>query len=296
MTAFMVDIRQDRLTIASDTCGYIVGAQVKPVGFASKVIAIPHLRAVLFGRGITWIGYRAAVDLMVSPQHQTIEAAAAALPAMLREITERYAAESGIEDHRELQIFEALFGGYSLRDRRAKLWGFYNYRDDYAPEEVPAGLHGTLALPPLPPEFKPPELDKLPLERRLIAGMQAQKRFAAALVTRPLRDGSTNPAAGCGKSIIGGEIIVTEATAAGVTSRSVARFADYDETAHASAAVAARVLRGDEIVDVRDGLVHVDAMIPPAGGEAAAAAASGASRAERRRAEKLARKAARRAA
>lgn len=272
MTAFVIDIRRERLAVAADTCGYVVGEVVKPLGFTSKVVSIPHLRAVLFGRGITAIGHRAGFDLMLSPTVHTIEEAAEALPAMLRVVTEEHAEANGIADHRELQVFEAVFGGYSERDRRVKLWTFYNYRDDYAPEEFPEGAIGTVIMPVLPPEFAlPPAAAALPLDKRLIAGMQAAKRYFLA-----------NCAA-----IVGGEIQVTEANAAGVACRTVARFADYEETAKASAAVAARILRGDDMPDVRDGLVAVDDLVTAGGG---------ASRAERRRAEKMARKAGRRAA
>jgi hypothetical protein len=277
MTAFVIDIRRDRLSVGSDTCGYLVGEQIKPVGFVSKVAAIPHLRAVLFGRGITAIGYRAAFDVMVSPQHQTLEAAAAALPGILRQITETYADEQGIDDHRELQVFEAVFGGYSLRDKRAKLWTYYNYRDNYEVEEFPEGAVGTVIMPVLPPEFAlPPEAARLPLDKRMIAGMHAAKRYF-----------DSN-----GAAIVGGEINVTEATAAGVACRTIGRFADYAQTATASAAVAARYLRGEDDIDVRDGMVAVGDMVTADG----SGAASGASRAERRRQEKLARKAGKRAA
>ncbi len=276
MTAFVIDIRRDKLSVAADTCGYLVGEVIKPVGFVSKVLAIPHLRAVLFGRGITAIGYRVGFDLMVSPQLQTIEAAAEALPGMLRRITEQYADEQGIEDHREIQIFEAAFGGYSERDKRAKLWTMYNYNGEYQPEEFPEGAYGTVVMPVLPAEFAlPPAAAALPLDKRMVAGMQAAKRYFEAN----------------GAAIVGGEVQITEATAAGVACRTVARFPDYAETANASAAVAARFLRGEDDIDVRDGLVAVADCITADGG-----AAPVGNRADRRRAEKLARQAGKRAA
>jgi hypothetical protein len=278
MTAFCIDIRRDRLAVAGDTMGYLVAEELKPLGFMSKVLAIPHLRAVLFGRGITAIGYRVGFDLMVSPQYQTLEAAADALPAMLRGVTEAYADENGIDDYRDHQIFEAVFAGYSLRDKRTKLWAMHNYNTEYEHAEVlPEGVYGTTIMPVLPPEFAlSPDAARLPLEKRLIAGMQAARRYC--------QSGRTPQ-----KAIIGGEIQITEVTADGVGCRTVARFPDYEQTAHASAAVASRVLRGDEEVDVRDGLVAVGDMVTAGGG---AASGGGMSRQQRRAAEKAARKAA----
>ena len=96
MTALAIDIRRERLAVGSDTAGYLIADEIAPLYYVSKVLAMPYLRAVLFGCGITAIGYKAAFDLMVSPQLLTIEAAAEALPDMLHRITEQYAAEMGI--------------------------------------------------------------------------------------------------------------------------------------------------------------------------------------------------------
>jgi hypothetical protein len=85
-------------------------------------------------------------------------------------------------------------------------------------------------------------------------------------------------------AIIGGEMQLTAVDPAGISCRTIGKFPDFEQTYHAAAAVTARLLRGDAVVDVRDGLVAVEEIVT----------APGASRAERRRAEKLDRKAAKR--
>jgi hypothetical protein len=102
MTAFVIDYRADKLAIGSDTLGYVVGADVAPVGFISKVFVLPRFKAVLFGRGICSICLKAGFELMIGAHIRTFDDAAAALPALLRQVTEDYAAEQEIDDHRSL--------------------------------------------------------------------------------------------------------------------------------------------------------------------------------------------------
>lgn len=287
MTAFVIDLRADKLVIGADTLGYAVCGNIAPLGFVNKVYAIPRLKAVLFGRGILEIGCKAAFDLMLSPHVKSFAEAVDGLPAILTQATGDYAERMEIEDAGSTQIFEACFGGWDAKARRIRLMTLYNYQD-YQPEELPAGVAGTMTMPVLPPEFQP-GVAGVPLDKRLIEGLHACRRYYEA---HPERTG--------GLSLVGGEIEKTEITRDGIAIRTIGRFSDYEQTRNAGAAVVARYLRGQMDLDVREGLVRAGEMIVADGNAEPSAAvadlASGASRAERRRAEKEARRAARRAA
>jgi hypothetical protein len=181
LTGFVIDLRKDRLTVGSDTCSYVVGATIRPAGFTSKVIQLPHLRAVLFGRGIIEIGLRGAYALMLSPEVCTIADAAEVLPLRLREITAEYAEGTGIEDHRAVHIFEAVLAGYDAAQERMRLMTLYNYEgeDGYRVDEFPPGAYGFVTMPVLPPEFAlGAEVMRLPLDKRMIAGCRRARRVS----------------------------------------------------------------------------------------------------------------------
>jgi hypothetical protein len=99
-----------------------------------------------------------------------------------------------------------------------------------------------------------------------------------------------------GGARLGGEIQAWTVTPEGISPRVIYRFPDYEATLHAGAAVAQRIIRGDEVVDVAAGLVPVGEMRAAGDDARGAASAQGVTRAERRRQERAARKAARRAA
>jgi hypothetical protein len=246
MTAYVLDLRRDRLTIGSDTCAYVVAEAVRPLGFTSKVTPIPHLRAALCGRGILAIGYEAAMTLNLSAELQTFSQAAAALPDILRRVTSRYAAHVGIGDHRDTQIFEAIFCGWDAEQQRMRLLTFYNYQGDDGygnGEDFPPGAYGAVVMPVLPPDFAlPPEAAKLSTTLRIRAGMEAARRYF-------LDNGA---------AIVGGELVTTEITPQGITQQIIGQFEDFAQTRVAAGAVAARYLRGDATADVRDGLAAAD--------------------------------------
>ena len=88
MSAFAVDFRPDRLIVAGDTLGYAPDrAEARPLGFIPKVLPLPHLRGVMFARGMQIIPVRALAYLMLSPSLFTVEAVADALPAVLQELS-----------------------------------------------------------------------------------------------------------------------------------------------------------------------------------------------------------------
>lgn len=157
-----------------------------------------------------------------------------------------------------------------------RLW-LYNSYEGYQPQDDAGGFYGhLLSMPRLADRQLPREIGRLPVDKALIAAMQAERRLFAE-----------HPEA-VGGAIIGGEIVLSEITPQAVTQRVVHRFPDYAEMRHAAAAVAGRVLR-EGPPDISAGIgrvgeaVNADELDPPAGGM---------NRQQRRAAERAGRRAA----
>jgi hypothetical protein len=276
LTAYCLNFGPREVLIAGDTLIYT--ANNEPLGFIDKVTPLPRMRAAFFSRGAHVIGVSALATLALRYDVQTFEAAAAALPAILAEVTEDAAAKYDIEDPDGLILFEGRFVGWSEAEKRMRLYQYDNY-DGYRQngDENPVGWK---ACPPLEPEHIPPGLKAQTPERICIEILKAHRRaFAARL--------------GHDKLPVGGEITLTRVTERSVDTRIIHRFEDAAEHGHAAAAVAARIARGDApAIDLNEALTPVENGIRINGGPTA----PGVSRAERRRAEKMARKTAKRAA
>jgi hypothetical protein len=277
LTAFIISRDTRRLLIASNTLAYSPDlTEPRPLGFAAKAIPIPHLRAALCSRGALQIGTSAAAHLALTPGVATYQDAIEALPEILTGLTTEYAEKQDIEAPEDLMLYEALFCGWNEATGRGEVTAFRNFeRFEPIPDD---GRRGLSAIPDLPAAYVPKALAGAPIERQLVGLMQAMRRYFA-------EHPEVNPA------LIGGEIVLTEITAQAVQSRIVHKFEDYEQCRHAAAAVWGRIGRGDLTVDVEAGVCRVDEAIEPP-----ETAVPGASRAERRRAEKLAKKAGRRAA
>jgi hypothetical protein len=151
----------------------------------------------------------------------------------------------------------------------------YNYHG-YRSEEFPEGAAGFVTMPVMPAEYLGADVVRLPIERRVIAAMQAAQKFFT-------RD--ELPA------IIGGEVQLTVIEPVGISCRSIFKFPDFEHMRHAGAAIANRIIRGGDVPDVRDGLTEARNLTGGGSSEGAPI-----SRQERRAAEKRTEKLARRAA
>lgn len=250
MTAFAIDLRRDRITIASDSLSYLPDrTEVQPLGFASKVLVLPHVKAALFSRGQFQITVNAYAQLLLLPQLRSIEDVADALPEILRNITDMYCDQMGIEDRRSLVMLDLTLCGFSAANSRMRLWRFYN-GDDYVPSpngDVPYGMYANPMPPPgLIPSFSP----RATVHQHCISMIEAIGRMFAA----------DSDYAGCR---IGGEIHATEITPHGVSQHTIATLPGCEEDGHAGAAVYARMGRGeiDPARAVREGL-HANPSAP----------------------------------
>lgn len=255
MTAYAIGLSRKKVVVASDSLAYVPDRrEVKPLGLCSKVLVIPHLNAAILSRGQYELAVRAWAALMIPLTARTLEDAAAALGDMLRSISASYCDEHDLGDYREVGLLELVFVGFSAAKNRTRLFQYRNY-DDYAMHETPGGWVGAAAFPALPDAYMP-AIAGFPNDKQLVQIVQAVGRWFEA-----------EPETNCGQRV-GGEVIVTEITPNGISSRIVHRFADYDAVRNTAAAVAGRYLRGDLSTDgvVRDGLVPVDNMVDSATG------------------------------
>jgi len=289
MTAFAVDFQRDRLVVAGDTLGYTPDrVEARPLGYIPKVIPLPHVRGVIFGRGMQAIVVRAAAYLMLSPALYTIEAAAEALPNALYEISEEYADQVGLIDWRSVGLLECVLAGWSEAEGRMRMWSFASY-ERYKPyADHGAANYGLLQFPRLPAKYAPCT-DGMTRDESLVAIIEGAGQLFA------------DPAAQMGGARVGGEVIAIEVRPHGMSQRTLYRFPDYEEMMHAGAATTGRFERGDLDVDIAAGLVPIAEAVDAATGKRVAQSVVPAndqpiSRQQRRAAERAARKAERRRA
>jgi hypothetical protein len=85
MSAFSIQSGAKRAIIAADSLAYVPDRhEVKPLGFANKVLPLPHLKAALVSRGQYELLIRVWGHLMAAPDIATIDQAAERLPGLLR--------------------------------------------------------------------------------------------------------------------------------------------------------------------------------------------------------------------
>lgn len=178
MTAFALDFRRDRIRIACDTAIYIPGAEsAVAVGFTDKMIPITRLNAVVFARGQLLLCVQAAAQLMLAIELKTLEAAAAALPALLRGLAAQYGKDQNIDDIESRNVLEFTLAGWSESEQQMKLWQFMSVRG-FAPYENQESDYGFLTVPFLPREYTPDGAD-ITIEQRLVLAMMGERDFFA---------------------------------------------------------------------------------------------------------------------
>ena len=255
MTAYAIDFRKTRAVVASDTLSYAPDRrEVVPLGFINKVLPFPHLKAVLFSRGQVQIIASVYAGLLTVPQILDLEDLVTALPASLRFATQAYAMAQGIEDPVNAGLLEVVLIGWSERHKRMRAFQFLNMRE-YIAEDA-GECYGLLSFPRLPAEYQPKAQGQA-TDRDLVRVIQAADKWF-----------TDQPELNCGMRV-GGEIVATNITPMGMSTRTIHRFADYDAVRHASAAIVQRIMRGDVDMStaVRDGLVPVDEMVDSETGE-----------------------------
>jgi hypothetical protein len=246
VTAFVLDFQRQRLAVACDTLAYLPSRDdVKPLGYVTKVNQLPHLRAVLFCRGQLQIAAWAALWIGLDPGIQTLEQAAEALPDVLADCTLKYSDEQRIDNPDDLGLCEAVLAGWSEAEQRCRLWYFLN-TDRYVAQEDGGHHYGLLTMPRLGERDMP--AGGRTGDKMLIACMHAEQMVFA------------REREAMGGVRLGGEVQKWTISRDGISQTVIHRFADYAETLHAGAAITARIKRGDEIVNVADGLVPVGDM------------------------------------
>jgi hypothetical protein len=210
MTAFAIDFQRDRATIAGDTLAYAPSrTDARPLGFISKVLPLPQIRGVLFSRGQYQVTVHAHAALSMMPQVTTIEAAAA-LPEVLNEASIAYAAQCDIHDYAEVGLAEVALCGWSDAERRMRLWQFL-CTGRYRSQDGGGRNYGLCSRPRMLDAYLPTK-PGLSVDQRLVATMQGAVRFFA-----------DNKAMMCG-AVIGGQVLATEVTRSGMSTRVIHEF------------------------------------------------------------------------
>jgi hypothetical protein len=251
VTAFAVYLARERCVVAGDTAVFLPGKPPRLVGYTSKVYPLAHVRAAVFGRGQQRIITGAAGLVALCPRLDTIEKVAEGLPDLLRLATQHYCREIGLAgDPAGFGLVEAYLAGWSVAQRRMRLWQFQNI-EDFAPRDDEAGRHyGLLALPRLPDEDMPPRGGSL--DAQLAEVMQAEQLFFEA-----------HPEWGV---LVGGEVQAWNLTRDELRQRVIHRFPDYGRP-HDGADLLKRIMTGEEPYSVAEHLVPAAEMrrLAPAG-------------------------------
>ena len=287
VSIYAIDFRPDRVTVAGDTVAYTADrTEMKPMGFVSKIIPIPTLKAAIFSRGVYGIVVMAAARLLHAPLLTDVDSTAEALPGILAECSDTFAAAAGIADWRSVALLEAVLIGWSEQENRPRIAAFSS-AEGYKIQR-PVANFGVYPFPPFPPQYAPKIADA-PTDADLVATVEAGGR---AFVD--------NAAV---KAPIGGEVIAVSIDRAGISTRTLKRYADYDRLRTAAAAVTERIKRGDLKYDMAAGLFSLAECYDSQTGKPKVADAPATvtpmperpkvPRQQRRRAEREARKAAR---
>jgi hypothetical protein len=278
VTSYSFDYRRDRFTVAADTLGYLPDQrQVKPMGFINKVRPLNHARSVVFARGQQWILAQAVAEIEADTAVDSFEAAQRHLSESLRRNAVRYAELVGI-DKRKLgttMLIEITLAGWSQTEKRTRFCQFTNYDADFVPLPNFDGQYsGPHAWPTPPDRYRPALNSDQSLDEQMISLILATDQFFRS-----------EPERNYGQRV-GGEIIRTEVTPDGISQDIIYEFADRQETAHAAAAVVARIERGDldDLAAVRDGLGDIRTILPTHVDAAAASAPVAPLNRQRRRA------------
>lgn len=229
MTAFAIDFRRDRATVQADSLAYMPDLHdVRPLGVSlNKVLTLPHLDAVLFGRGQMEIVVRAWVSLMLEPHiSKTIEQAAARLTDILWNVTVDYADEHGF-DPGGAAVLECALVGWSKAEQRMRLWQYMS-TDEYQGQDDAGQCYGVLPFPRLPDRYMP-KLPPKPSAKELSRIIFSAGRYFEA-----------HPELACGARV-GGEIVQHVLTPQGISSKVIHKFADFESMRVASAAIVNRI-------------------------------------------------------
>src|SRR3979409_94986 len=122
MTGYAIHLGRERAVIACDTAVFVPDRPPRLVGFDTKLHPLAHLRAAIFGRGMSGIFTDVTGQLSMAPQLDTIERVAEALPDFLRAATLRYCRATGIGDPAGYGLVELFLVGWSEVERRMLAW------------------------------------------------------------------------------------------------------------------------------------------------------------------------------
>lgn len=210
MTAFVFDYSPERALITSDTMASLMGDTVTECGFVGKVYSIPHLRLAICGRGPVQLVWQAYAALVGAIDLRNADEALERLPGILQDASDDYCYQAGIPNWRNTALLEVYAFAWSPSRRRVLGYGAANYKDAYALQSIPRGVHCVPDLGALRPSTNDPVA--------LMKAMQAAFGQGAADIK------------------IGGQIMQNSVSELDIGARVIGRFPDYATGADRAAA------------------------------------------------------------
>jgi hypothetical protein len=253
LTAYAVYLARERVVVASDTAAFLPDRRApRLLGHITKVLPLAHLRAAIFGRGMQMIITGAAGLVALSPNLDTIEKVAGAMPEALERATARYCLDAGIENHAAYGLVEACLAGWSETERRMRMWCWCNTEGWQPRDDDNGAQYGLVAMPRLPDTEMPPRRGSL--DAQLVAVMKAERQFFEANADWGV--------------MVGGEVQAWDITRDGLRQRVIHRFPDYGRP-HDGADLLKRIMTGEEPFNLADQLFPTSEMrrtddLPPA--------------------------------
>jgi hypothetical protein len=205
MSLFNVTVSPVRAILVTDTAAF--AGDGTPLHFTSKAFVLAHLGAVVADIGTLGVTYAFQREANHLALPRGLDDLLAAAPAILRRI---------VADMPHAPMHGTCVAGWSEARRRIIALLFTNQEaQDFAPVEVQDGHLGMHpAVPGVAPRGRRPELPDL------TSHAEAQQAEAERLL---------------GFRGVGGELVALTVTRAGVESKLVYRFKDYDQMAAAMA-------------------------------------------------------------
>ena len=275
MSAFVANLTRKSATIFSDTLmSHKNGTETVDYGMATKLFQVPHQKLVFCPRGAYDVSLNLFRCLMLSTDARDADELIERVPDMLRMCTEDYASRIGIEDHTKQFMFEAYFFWWSESQRRMLCTGFINCVNNFEPKPYEYNSPGV-------PYMMPGMGNLRPDVRGMSDDAAAKRIFQVYNENRELTDMS-----------VGGDMLRTEVSETGISTKAVYRFPGYEARIDAARSIVVPADSKPEFPSVAD-VTAAMAKVAVPDNVVQIGAASG-NRADKRAAKAEARKAAKR--
>lgn|ERR1700722_11903695 len=210
MTAAAIMHFADRVTICTDSRVY--DDLGESVGYAGKTYPLPHLRACYFGRGKLSVTVSIVTKLLLSPNIHSFDAAADAIAGISNEVLDQWCTATGF-DRTGQRLHEGLLAGWSESQQKMRLV-FNASIENYEPNFRDTCGGPIIAWPLIPASYVAPAKSTDTADDRLRSVLLGIDRWCA------------ENAEAVDNHRLGGPIVLTDLTEAGISYRTIGSFED----------------------------------------------------------------------